>query len=96
MLKKSEKGPLIGYQRSFFSGRNLLQRVDALLTDKFQAALLPIITLFSAAVGGKGVKDSRKNYRPYNKQAHVSGYHHNCNVLQLKHGSCCNKDTLRN
>jgi hypothetical protein len=43
MLKKSEKGPLSGYQRSFFSGRNLLQRVDALLTDKLQAALLPII-----------------------------------------------------
>ena len=35
VLKKSEKGPLTGYQRSFFSGRNLFQRADALLTEKF-------------------------------------------------------------
>ena len=36
-----------------------------------------------------------KNYKPYNKQVHISGYHHNCNVLQLKRGSCRNRDTSR-
>jgi hypothetical protein len=35
VLKKSEKGLLTGYQRSFSFGRNLLQRADALLTEKF-------------------------------------------------------------
>jgi hypothetical protein len=35
VLKKNEKGPLTEHQRSFFSGKNLLQRADALLTEKF-------------------------------------------------------------
>ena len=33
VLKKNEKGLLTEYQRSFFSGRNLLQRADAILTE---------------------------------------------------------------
>jgi hypothetical protein len=35
VLKKSEKGLLTEYQRSFSFGRNLPQRADALLTEKF-------------------------------------------------------------
>jgi hypothetical protein len=31
VLKKSEKGPLTEYQRSFFSGRNFPQRAGAFL-----------------------------------------------------------------
>ena len=34
VLKKSEKGLLTGYQRSLFSGINLLQRTDAVLPEK--------------------------------------------------------------
>jgi len=34
VLKKSEKGLLTEYQRSFFSRRNLLQRTDAVLAEK--------------------------------------------------------------
>jgi len=34
VLKKNKKGLLTEYQRSFFSGRNLLQRADAVLPEK--------------------------------------------------------------
>jgi hypothetical protein len=34
VLKKNKKGLLTEYQRSFFSGRNLPQRADAVLPEK--------------------------------------------------------------